>query len=243
MSEVESQSMIQKVLDKMSAPSGDIIFAKVAGSHSHNCNVPTSDVDALGVYVADIDSILGLDDVEDTVTTDGNNCTLHEVGKFCHLLLKGNPTVVEMLWTDRMCYETAMWLDLKKERKRFLTCRVLEQYLGYMISQMRKLEKGTSVHTTGGQYNEKFAYHFLRLGGDAVAIARGDDPQVWKEEGHERDVLMKARAGKYSQAWVLDRAKTMIDFIDGKKPWPLPEDGDREWLNDWLLWVRKGSER
>ena len=131
-------------------------------------------------------------------------------------------------------------MDLKEERKRFLSRCAMGQYLGYMNAQMRRLERDQRLHTSGGIYNTKWAYHFLRLGGEATKISRGKDPEVWLD-GHEQQVLMKVRAGKYSEAQVLGMAKRMIREIEKNKPWPLPEDGDREWLNGWLLRLRKGD--
>ncbi len=239
---VNEKSMIVELMDIMKSLElpGKIIFAKIAGSHSHNCFVPESDLDALGVYVAETDKILGLDIIKETINGSTNDFTAHEVGKLCALLLKGNPGVIEMLFTERMCYSTAPWEELRAERKRFLSRRVIGQYLGYMNAQMIRLEKDQRLHTSGGVYGTKWAYHFLRLGAEAVKIARGEEPTVWLE-GPERELLMDVRAGKYSEAQVLAMAKKIIKEVESHKPWDLPDEGDRVWLNDWLLRIRKGE--
>ncbi len=240
----QNAEMLERLMEIMKGLNlpGDVIFSKIAGSHSHNCNIPESDLDAIGVYIVETNRMLGLDmaenKIEETVVNETNDFTAHEVGKFCRLLLKGNPGIIEMLWTDKMCYVTAPWKDLRAERKRFLSRRVIGQYLGYMNAQMIRLEKDQRLHTSGGVYGTKWAYHFLRLCGEATKISRGEEPDVWLE-GHERDVLMKVRAGKYSQAQVLEMAKRMIGEVEKHKPWKLPEEGDREWLNDWLLKARR----
>jgi hypothetical protein len=216
---------------------GFMIFAKVAGSHSHNTNIDTSDLDGLGIYVAPTEGVLGYKNVEETWCNCSNDFTAHEVGKFCSLLIKGNPNIIEMLYTDRMCYTTQWWMYLREHRDSFLSRNVIGQYLGYLNAQIRKLEKGTSVHTTGGRYNKKFAYHLLRLGMEAKQIADGIGPTVWYE-GEDRKFLLDVREEKYSQAQVEQMAKKMVREIEDKKPWNLPDIGDEKYLTKWLIDVR-----
>lgn len=242
MSDSQFSTMMTSLNDIMKSlhVPGELLFSKIAGSHSHNTNVPESDIDAIGIYRAAIDDVLGLDPPPDTITNSTNDFTVHEVGKFCRLLLKGNPGIFEMLYTDKMAYLTTAWVVLIEMRDKFMTRRVVKQYLGYLNAQLLKPEKGTRLHTTGGDYNLKWAYHMLRLGGEATKLVRGEPPNVWCE-GHERDVLMKVRAGKWSKAQVIAAAKRMIDYVESQKPWPLPEEGDRELLQNWLLGVRHGE--
>ena len=230
-------------LEKAPQLRGWLIFSKVWGSHSHNTNIPTSDVDYLGVYVAFNRDLLGLQPPADTIDNPEGvkpDYQIHEIGKFCNLLLKGNPGIIEMLFSDRLTWSDPKWAPLKAERKRFLTQRAVAQYLGYMQGQLKKFAahggKG-GLHTKGGEWSEKWAYHMVRLGYDARRIAQGQEPLVWKE-GAERDTLMEIRTGQWSQKRVEDTTLGLIHEIDGMKPWAIPEEGDREWLNEWLLGVR-----
>lgn len=232
-------SKLMEEMDSIHLP-GRVLFAKIAGSHSHNMAVPTSDIDISGVYLVGTKDVLGLDKVKDTIG--GEDKTFHEAGKFASLLLKGNSTIFEMLYTDKMCYVSGPFNELMKKKKRFLSRKVIKQYLGYMQSQMRRLEKGQSMHTTGGEYNSKFAFHFLRLGMDGISLAQGKFPDIWKV-GEDRQFLMNVRLGKYTQTQVLEFARGNIEAIESYKPWSLPDDGDKRLLNDWLVDLRmKGLE-
>lgn len=91
--------------------------------------------------------------------------------------------------------------------------------------------------TQPDRLSEKWAYHIFRLGFDAKRIAQGQEPIVWKE-GAERDTLMEIRTGLWSRQRVEDDALALIHEIDGMKPWPVPDEGDRGWLNEWLLGIR-----
>lgn len=218
---------------------GHLLFSKVWGSHSHDTQLPESDVDYLGVYVAENNSILGLKKPADTITGEKPDYQVHEVGKFCDLLLKGNPGIVEMLFTDRMCWAHEKWTSLKENRKKFLCQRAVKQYLGYAQGQIKRLEAGMSVHSKGGKVGEKWAYHMYRLSLDAKRIADGGEPLVWKE-GDEKAQLMQIRDGTIPPLEVARMTREVIAAIDGMTGWKvaLPEGGDEAFLEDWLLWVR-----
>lgn len=219
---------------------GKVIFAKVWGSHSHDTCVPESDWDFSGVYVVPTKKLLGIKKIVETVNNETGkpDYTFHEIGKFCDLLLKGNPGIVEMLWTDRMMQDSMDWQSLKGHRKRFLSKEVVLQYVGYAEGQLKRLRSGKCLHTSGSSYNEKWAYHLMRLLTDAERIVRGGEPVVWKE-GSERDYLMSIRTGKISQEEVESHAQQRLDtvraILEGST---LPETGDADLLERWLVGLR-----
>lgn len=222
---------------------GWLLFSKIWGSLSYNTSVPGSDADYLGVYVAYNRDLFGLQPPPDTIDNpEGQkpDYQVHEVGKFANLLLKGNPNIVEMVYSDRLTWADPKWEPLRRERKRFLCKRAVTQYLGYIQGQLKKFAAHGGMgglHTKGGSFSEKWAYHIFRLGFDAKRIAQGQEPIVWKE-GAERDTLMEIRTGQWSKDRIEGSAISLIHEIDSMKPWPVPDEGDREWLNDWLLGIR-----
>jgi predicted nucleotidyltransferase len=219
---------------------GYVIFSKIWGSHSHQTNVADSDVDYLAVFVAKTRDMLSMDPPPETVTGEKPDYQVHEVKKFCDLLMKGNPGIIEMLFTDKLMTSTPTWEELRAERKRFLTKHVVEQYLGWAGGQLHKLAaKGGKggLHSKGGNYSAKWAYHLVRILQDAKLIALGQAPLIWKE-GEDRELLMKIRREEIGQSVVEQMAKKMVTEIDSMKPWPLPDHGDRTFLNDWLLRIR-----
>lgn len=225
---------------------GKVMFAQVAGSQSYNLALDdgSSDFDFLGVFVRSTKEILRVHPPRDHV--DGHepvDFQFHEVGKFCKLLLKGNPTIVEMLFTDSRTYQMprpalgGWWVELRRNREMFLNARTLKQYLGYAQGQWRRLLAGQSLHTTGGEYGTKWAYHIIRLLIDAEDIARGRQPKVWKT-GEDHDVLMAIRRGLTSQRTVEMTMNNLIREIESLKPWPIPEGPDEDWVNHWLYTLR-----
>ncbi len=217
---------------------GQLLYAKVWGSHSHNTNLPTSDIDFGAVYQLPTSAVLGLQPKPET--TDGTNPDFqaHEVAKFARLLLKGNPAILETLFTERYQYMTPAWLNLRAERKRFLSRRAVSQYLGYAHSQLHKLKHKVYLHTAGGGYNTKWAYHLVRLLRDGFRIAQGGEPVIWKE-GEEREELMAIRRGEVKEADATELAESLLKQADAALAIStLPAEGDGKWLEDWLLDLR-----
>ncbi len=217
---------------------GVLIFSKVWGSHSHNTALETSDTDYLAVFVSPSRELLGLHPPAESVTHEKPDIQAHEVGKFCRLLLKGNPGIVEMLFTERLYWGGYHWDKLRKLRKEFLTQDTVNAYLGYCHGQLDRLQKGSRLHTSQGEYNTKWAYHLMRLLGDVDRICQGGEPQVWKS-GAERDYLMSIRLGEIPMETIVEEAISKIGELKSGSPWGLKKSYDSEMLNDWLLRVRR----
>jgi predicted nucleotidyltransferase len=221
-----------------------MVFSKTWGSRSHNTNKESSDWDFSGVYVGDTKRYLGMTPEQESFQNkEGDekpDFSFHEVGKFCNLLLVGNPGIVEMLFTEIMCISTPEWEELKANRKRFLSKSSVRQYLGYAEGQLKKLKHGNYLHTKGGDYNEKWAYHLIRLLMDAEKIVNGSIPVIWKEEGSdEHKQLMQIRHEKLTKQDVIDDAEKRVERINARLlDSKLPERGDQEFLEDWLVNLR-----
>lgn len=241
---MKNEIALGRFLEKETFP-GKILFAKLWGSRSHNTHKEDSDYDYCGVYVCPTKQILSLNPPQDTCEQDkavdkstDQDYQFHEVYKFCKLLMKGNPGIVEMLFTKKFCIYNHPWQKLWEERKRFLTKQVVKSYLGYMDGQLKRLSKGSYLHTTGGDFNEKWAYHIVRLGYDAQLIAMGKEPEIWKE-GYGQLTLMKIRNNQFKRDDIMPIINTIYQNIETLKPWDLPEKGDEQFLNDWLLEIRE----
>lgn len=216
---------------------GWVLFSKVWGSHSHDTQLPSSDIDYTGVYVAYPKDLLGLHPPIDTLTGVKPDYQIHEIKKFCDLLIKGNPGIIEMLFTDKFVWFDPKWKPLYEARKKFLCENVVKQYLGYSQAQLKRFRGSQPVHSKGGVAGEKWCYHMVRVAWDAERIAQGDEPKVWKD-GIEKEKLMAIRTGAMTTEEAVKEAETTIERIDSRKPWPIAESCDEKFLNDWLLWIR-----
>jgi len=123
----------------------DILFFCRAGSHSFNLNVETSDSDYFGVYSCNLDKLLtGRNNIQ-TLYCDDPDYVMLEAERFCELLVKGIPKVIEPLFVNNYCYQSTDWLNLITDRKRFISCSVIRQYIGsaklQLFDAMKNKEK------------------------------------------------------------------------------------------------------
>lgn len=225
---------------------GRTLFAKVWGSRSHDTHLPDSDWDFSGVYAVPTIELFKLNQPPETIQRENPELkpdySFHEVGKFCNLLLKGNPGILEMLFTELFAVEDPDWIILYDNRKKFLSRQAIGHYIGYAEGQLKRLKAGTCLKTSGSEYNTKWAYHMLRLLNDANRIATGGEPEVWKH-GVEKKFLMDVRHGVYSPEEVECFAQEKIKNIRATDVAHLPEQGDAEFLENWLVSLRRKELR
>jgi predicted nucleotidyltransferase len=121
------------------APGSIPLYLVVRGSHAYGTNLPTSDTDYAGVFVQDMDSILGMSYVEQ-VNDDNNDSVIYELRRFLELLAKNNPTILELLNTPEDCviYKDPAFDVIFENRDKFLTKVCSQSFGGYAVAQIKK---------------------------------------------------------------------------------------------------------
>ncbi len=121
------------------APGSIPLYLVVRGSHAYGTNLPTSDTDYAGVFVQDLDSILGMSYVEQ-VNDDNNDIVIYELRRFLELLAKNNPTILELLNTPEDCviYKHPAFDVIFENRDKFLTKVCSQSFGGYAVAQIKK---------------------------------------------------------------------------------------------------------
>lgn len=221
------------------------LVIRIEGSQVYGLATEESDIDFMAVFAAPTLELLSVEGFRidgkrtESWTHSKPDIRAWEVRHFCELLLKGNPGVIESLYSPPGTYlHTHEWNDLCLYRRAFLSKAVVRQYLGYISGQLSRLHNGQSVHTTGGSYNTKFAYHCLRLCHDGLVIAQGGEPQV-RKEGPFKRFLLDVRNDAYRKEIVEDMIHERIGHLEhALAHCSLPEEGDRALLNEWLLNIR-----
>lgn len=79
----------------------NIVLEGVVGDRAYGLASTESSTDTLGVFVASTLSVAGLswtpqDEMKNQTTPEGDTFTYHEVARMLRLLLKGNPTIIEL---------------------------------------------------------------------------------------------------------------------------------------------------
>lgn len=175
-----------------------LILESIVGSTAYGLATPESDVDKLGVYVQPTKDFHGLKlwtEKDFSVVQSDPDITRHEVGKFCRLALKCNPTVTELLWTP-MDLVTTMEFEgswLRMARHDFLSAQsVRDSYMGYAKAQLVRLEERGDFGSDLKKRTKKHARHLLRLMHQGYELYRGEelpirlsDPERYHQFGED----------------------------------------------------------
>ena len=153
---------------------GLLLYEYVRGSHSHGTNTPTSDVDTGGVYILPDSTLLGLKrDYAEIIEDEKHDNCWYELNRFCELLLKSNPTVIESLFVDDefVLYMHPVFKILRDNRDMFITKECFNPFTGYAIAQIKKahgLNKMIVQPIVERKTPEDFCY--VTSGNDTVSV-------------------------------------------------------------------------
>jgi len=173
------------------APGSIPLYLVVRGSHAYGTNLPTSDTDYAGVFVQDMDSILGMSYVEQ-INDDKNDIVIYELRRFLELLVKNNPTILELLNTPEDCvvYKHPVFDVIFENRDKFLTKICAQSFGGYASMQIKKA-KGQDKKQNWEK--EKVTRKEVL---DFVYVIKGEKSIPWKEWSVDRH---GAQISKYDE--------------------------------------------
>lgn len=146
-----------------------VLLEGIVGSTAYGLATPESDVDKLGIYQAPTEDFLGLHlstekDFSIVEKAPQPDRTLHELGKFCRLTFRCNPTVTELLWLDD--YTMTSWAgeELINMRDCFPSAPLVRSaYMGYAMAQFTRLKERGDFGSDLKKRTAKHARHLARL--------------------------------------------------------------------------------
>ena len=114
-----------------------IIFEAISGSRAYGTNLPHSDTDLKGVFILPEDQFFGLEYIPQ-IANETNDEVFYELRRFVELLLKNNPTVLELLGTPADCivYQHPLFAQFKAADFLSKLCR--QSFAEYAVAQIRK---------------------------------------------------------------------------------------------------------
>jgi len=118
------------------------ILEVVVGSRLHGLNKPDSDTDIRGVFMHPVEEILSpFKKIENTSWIEGDiDNTAYELRNFCKMATQGNPSVIEILFSNMVQKIDPIGKELMNNRDKFLDSkRVFEAYKGYAHNQYNKM--------------------------------------------------------------------------------------------------------
>ncbi|HAA15159.1 MAG TPA: nucleotidyltransferase [Cytophagales bacterium] len=157
----------------------------LSGSQAYGLATPTSDIDRKGIFVMPRDLFFGLEYLSQ-VENESHDEAFFEVGRFVELLLKSNPTVLELLFTKGEAIEHIHPLMASLDPDRFLAKSCFQPFVGYAQTQIRKA-KGLKKKVFNPQPKERKSLmdfcHVVKGQGSVLLVD-------WlREQGWEADRL------------------------------------------------------
>ena len=231
------------------------ILRALVGSSVHGLGIAgTDDRDEMGVVLEPPEYVIGLRHFEQYIQRDQPNgvrsqpgdldLVLYSLRKWCSLALKGNPSVLLLLFVpeEQCVVVTREGRSLRQLAWAFASKRAGAAFMGYMVQQKQRLlgERGQKnvkrpeLEEAYG-FDTKYASHILRLGYQGIEYMNTGQlslPMSAPEQKFIRDV----RTGKVEFQDVMTHAgileKELQDAIDGS---PLPDQPDYEAVNNFLI--------
>ncbi|GAB2792885.1 putative nucleotidyltransferase [Hymenobacter luteus] len=116
-----------------------ILLEAVSGSRAYGTDLPHSDTDLKGVFILPERDFYGLDYVPQ-VANATNDEVFYELRRFVELLLKNNPTALEILGTPPDCirYQHPLFAAFRAEDFLSKLCR--QTFAEYAVAQIRKAQ-------------------------------------------------------------------------------------------------------
>lgn len=146
------------------------ILQAVTGSHAYGLNHAASDIDKMSIFVAPTVEVAGLhwaskhESFSDAGPT-GDDNTGHEIGKYLRLVLKSNPTLIELMFMNdyEILDETGQGLVALRD-KILYTEGVRNAYYGYAKAQVERVKREYPNH------KPKMARHAIRIAHQGVEL-------------------------------------------------------------------------
>lgn len=144
----------------------ELIASVCAGSYSYGLETEKSDIDLRGIHAVNLEELLSISPItpqskKSTIEIKKDDLDINstEIGKFCYLCLKCNPTILELLFSDEnmIVKDSDIFQLLKENRYKFISKDLLfSSYIGYIISQTNRLLKGSLLNDLRNAYNGKY---------------------------------------------------------------------------------------
>lgn len=150
----------------------ELLLLGVTGSTAYGLSHDGSDIDRLGIYSVPTNElfVLGFNQGKAShVLTDPDDVQLHEIGKYVGLVLKGNPTVTELLFLESHEHVDPRIEPLIDMRTKLLGQRTIRaSYTGYAMAQAKRLANRVEAGRTGfnadlAKRTAKHGRHCFRL--------------------------------------------------------------------------------
>ncbi|MCO6042389.1 nucleotidyltransferase domain-containing protein [Aeoliella sp. ICT_H6.2] len=212
-----------------------VIYRCVVGSRAFGLDTDESDTDRRGIYLPSAELEWSLYGVPEQLENEGSDECYWEIQKFLVMALKGNPNILECLYTPLVEFATPLAEELLAMRDAFLSRLVYQTYNGYVMSQFKRMQADLRSH---GRIKPKHVMHLVRLLLSGIHVLREGFVPVDVGQHRERLFAIKTEQMPWDEieAW---RKELHKDFDRALEESKLPERPDYERANAFLVRARR----
>lgn len=215
--------------------SAHIVYRCVVGSRAFGLDRDESDTDRRGIYIPPASMHWSIYGVPEQLEAPDTEEVYWEIGKFIRLALKGNPNILETLYTPIVEHADPLVAELLASRSCFLSRLIFQTFSGYAMSQFEKFSR---VRGRGGTPNWKHAMHLIRLLRSGIAALRTGELPLRVDS--DREELLAIRAGLVAWKRVDELRRALhAEFEQQHTRSILPERPDYERANRLLIDARR----
>lgn len=170
--------------------------------------------------------------------------TVYSLRKWLRLALKGNPTIMLLLFTpkEQLAHCDEFGAELRALTPGIVSRRVQRPFLGYLQAQKQRLtgERGQKrIHRPELEemygFDTKYAMHMLRLGFQGIELLTTGRLSLPMREP-ARSFLLDVRRGKVSERECLTRAGELEqELTDLAITSPLPDAPEETRVEEWMF--------
>jgi predicted nucleotidyltransferase len=231
-------------------------YLTVMGSRAYGVHNENSDWDFYGFVVPPLDVIFphlrseipgfgrqkqGFEQIQaqhlQTKTYGEIDVTIYSIVKYFHLLMEGNPNIIDSIFTKGRCVEEMdeIGLMVSKNRHLFLSQKCYHTFKGMMWSHLARIKSGRIKEgrkNQGFDWDVKDGYHSVRMALQLKQILFEGDLDL---EAHI-EPLKKIRNGEYSKDYVIAFCEAMLkEFEERESEFILPYEPDEKKIKELLV--------
>lgn len=231
------------------------ILRGVVGSTVHGTSLQdVSDRDEMAICIEPKEYIIGLQQFEQVIQRDkpegvksgaGDlDLTTYGLRKWIRLALKGNPSIILLLFVPKygIITKTNLGSELKGLYWAFASKRAIEPYLGFITQQRGRLMGERRGHTptrpdlvAAHGYDTKHAGHILRLAYQGAEYLTTGKLTLPMPNSQRQDVLA-VRRGEWALDKVLTRSGELVKEIEDLRTTSLlPDSPNADVIEDWMM--------
>lgn len=202
-----------------------------SGSYLYGTNMPESDMDYVGFFIAPPEYVIGRKKIEMVEfrtnksssgranTKDDIDCTFYELSKWFSLLEGNSPNQLELLFVNdhNKVFTTDLFDYVLQSRSLFISKKLRHSFCGYAFSQLKKNEIKSGNQTGRKELIEKHGVdtkllsHAMRLYTETLDLLVGGEIRFPLYNNQE---LMSIRRGEIDYEEFKAKCKRYEDLID-----------------------------